>query len=132
MVLSPQRYLERMDWQFAAQPNAITAARKEEGRGKWAIVFERPAGPNSRGGPPSERLEAIVTFTADDVRNLDSHEIRKAMIGVIAEREFHEVLEWAQLGSAPHVPIIDPHTQSKDLLDVVERVAQAMIDHAAI
>lgn len=133
VVLSPQLYTEKVDAEFASEPNPITAVRRARGQGAWALVFQRPAGPNSRGGPPSKGpLEAIVTFSPEEVKHRDPDEIRKDMIGVIAVREFHEVLEWAQCPSTPNVPIIDPHTQSGDLLDVVGRVTTALVDHAAV
>jgi hypothetical protein len=132
-VLSPQRHVEKADAEYDAQPGRITAARRDQARGKWALVFGRPPESDSRGARDSTApLEALIAFTPEEVTRMDPHEIRKMMIGVLAEREFHEVLEWAQLRSVPNVPIVDPHRRTDDLFDIVERVAQAVIDHSAV
>jgi hypothetical protein len=131
-VLSPQRYMEKVERDCALQPGPITDARQDSAAGRWALIFQGRMTPSARTGTGGASLEATATFTPDEVRRLDGHEIRKVLIGVIAETELHEVLEWAQRRSSPGDPIVNPHRLSDDLVNVVNRVADALIEHAAI
>ena len=130
-VLSPQRYFEKAEIEYRLQPDPTAAARLELAKGKWAITFHRGPVANARGGLDSSRpLETAVAFTPQEVKKMSPEAIRKVMIGTIAEREVHEVLEWAQLRSRPGVPIINPHTYSEDLREVIVRMGNAILDHA--
>lgn len=131
-VLSPQRYMEKAERDCTLQPGPITEARRERAAGKWALVVKGRVTPSARTGTGGAPLEATASFTPDEVRTLNAHDIRKVLIGVIAEVELHEVLEWAQRKSAPGEPIVNPHRLSEDLVNVVNRVADAIIEHAAI
>lgn len=131
-ILSPIRYREKIEKEYARQPGITTLARLEQARGKaWAVVFQRPPVPDARGGPASsEPLEAIAAFSPHEVMAMTPEAIRTVLIGVIAEREVHEVLEWAQLDAHPNMPIINPHHRTPELEDVMERLHRAILDHA--
>ena len=131
-VLSPQRYTEKVDGDFVRQPGPITEVRRQQAAGKWALVFKGRAALNSRTGAGGAPLEATASFTPEEVRTLSPRDIWNVLIGVIAELEFHEVLEWAQLKSAPGEPIVNPHKRSSDLETIVNRVAEELLKHAAV
>lgn len=76
-------------------------------------------------------LQALCTLTPRQIRESTDDDIRATMIGVIAEMELHEVLEWSQRRSKPGVPLVNPHRQSPELVNFVERLANEIISHAA-
>jgi hypothetical protein len=98
-----------------------------------SVVFQHPPMPNSSTGTDSSRLqEAIVDFTPDQIRDMCIHELRKSCVGVIIERELHELLEFAQLRTNPGVPLFNPHHYTEDLVDIVEKVANSLLKHTDV
>ena len=105
--------------------------RPDVRRRTGGVVFQHPPTPNSRTGQHSSLMqEAIIDFTPDQVREMSVHELRKSFVGVIIEREVHEMLEFGQLTTDPGVPLVNPHHYNQDLIDVVNRVAEALLEHA--
>lgn len=132
-VLSPERHVEKAEVEFEMQPNAVTKARIQCAMGKWAIIFGRPWRESSRSDKVTNReLEAIVAFTPGQVDAMSDHEILRGAIGVIASLELHEVLEWSQFKSVPYKPIVDPHTATDDVLAIVKKVTESMVNTSTI
>lgn len=129
-VLSPERLMAKFETERARQPGPISEDRVQQAVAKWGVVFQHPT-PNSRTGAHSSLMqEAIVDFTPEQVRDMSVHELRKSCVGVIIERELHELLEFAQLTTNPGVPLFNPHRYTEDLVDLVEKVANSLLEHA--
>jgi hypothetical protein len=132
-VLSPDKLLAKFEAERASQPGPIPDHRVQQAVAKWGVVFRHPPMPNSRTGADSSRLqEAFVDLTPDQIRDMSIHELRKSCVGVIIERELHELLEFAQLRTNPGVPLFNPHHYTEDLVDIVEKIANSLLEHADV
>ena len=127
-VLSPADHAAKAQCEFDRNPSAIAQRRLEQAQG-YAVAMYGPSAPDWRRQLPGSRpLEAMARLTPEGAATMTEHEIHKLLIGTIALREVHEILESAQNASRPGVPIIDPHEFSDDLGEVVNRVADALLD----
>lgn len=129
-VVSPEEHQAKAMADYDYNPSRTAATRLEESKGKYAVIFHGPKAPDWRGRIPGSRaIEAVAAFSAD-ARNLSDDMIRRYFVGVILEREIHEVLESAQVKSIPNVPIIDPHTDPEVLDDMLTWVKDWTVSHA--
>ena len=126
-LLSPREYREQDREELQDENTRGLNAAPD----KWVFRFTRGRVSDARGGPGFSTFYARAAFTPKEARDMGPDEICRAMIGVLAERQFHEVLEWAQLKTMPGVPLVDPHHMSDDLYNVVSRVANAVLNHAS-
>jgi hypothetical protein len=116
-VASPEEHRAKAAADFEYNPSRTAATRLEGAQDKYAVIFHCPKAPDWRGELPGSRpIEAVAAFT-EDARNLSDAMVRRYFLGVILERGIHEVLESAQVKSAPNVPIVDPHTDAQILDD---------------
>lgn len=129
-VFSPPEYLEHAKEEFRRLPNPSTRQRLEAATDQWAFIFSGRRVANSRGEPGYSVHDARAFFTPEQASSMTPAEIRNMLIAILAEREIHQVLEWAQLKSRPGVPIVDPHEMSDELYEVVSLVANAVLKHA--
>ncbi len=130
-VVSPQEHEAKARADYEHSPSATASRRLKEAPGKYAVIFHGPQAPDWRGQLPGSRpIEAAAAFTPEGVETMADHTIRKFFIGVILEREFHEILESAQVKGALNSPIVDPHTDRQDVDDVLTWLKDAMVSHA--
>jgi hypothetical protein len=132
-ILSPDELMTKFEAERTSQPGPIPSRRAQQATAKWGVVFQHPPMPNSRTGADSSRLqEAIVVFTPEEIRGMSIHELRKSCVGVIIERELHELFEFAQLRTNPGVPLFNPHHYTEDLVDIAKKVANSLLEHAFV
>jgi hypothetical protein len=131
IVLTPEEHEAQAQGAHERHQNAISARRLEEANGTYAVILFGPKAPDWRGQTQGSReIQASAAFTPEGIDRLSDFAIRRQIIAVIMETEFHEILESAQLKSARHRPIIDPHTDRQEVEDTFNMLRQAMISHA--
>lgn len=130
IVISPEDHLVKARHEFEQNPSPTAERRLQQAYG-YAVVMYGPKAPDWRGELPGSRaLEAMARLTPEGAETMSEREVHKLLIGTILLRECHEILESGQAVNKPGMPVIDPHHASDDLTEMVNRVADALLDHA--